>query len=193
MKSYKISDKQVAETIKKEGVGVLPTDTLFGLVGSAFSKEAILKIYKIKERNPKSPFIILISSIGDLEKFNIKLDENSKIFLQKNWPGKTSVIFDCPDKKFEYLHRGTKSLAFRFPNKSNLVNLIKKTGPLVAPSANPEKERPAQNITEAQKYFADQVDFYVLGKVSSNLPSTLIEIKNGKIKVLRKGAGKIKL
>lgn len=192
MKSHKISDREIAEIIKNNGVGVLPTDTLFGLVGSAFSKKAILKIYKIKKRNLKSPFIILISSIDDLKKFNINLDENSKIFLQNNWPGKTSVIFDCPDKKFEYLHRGTKSLAFRFPKKTSLINLIKKTGPMVAPSANPEKEKPAENITEAGKHFGEQVDFYVSGKVSSNLPSTLVEIKNGKIKVLRKGAGKIK-
>lgn len=126
-----------------------------------------------------------------MEKFNIQLNENSKEFLQKNWPGKISTVLPCSDKKFEYLHRGTKSLAFRFPNKSNLVNLIKKTGPLVAPSANPEKLEPAQNIVEARKYFGDKVDFYISGK-TSKLHSTLVEIKNGKIKVLRKGAGKIK-
>jgi L-threonylcarbamoyladenylate synthase len=191
MKNHKIIDRKIAEIIKNNGVGVLPTDTLFGLVGSAFSKKAVAKIYKIKKRNPKSPCIILISAIDDLEKFNIQLNENSKEFLQKNWPGKISTVLPCSDKKFEYLHRGTKSLAFRFPNKSNLVNLIKKTGPLVAPSANPEKLEPAQNIVEARKYFGDKVDFYISGK-TSKLHSTLVEIKNGKIKVLRKGAGKIK-
>lgn len=103
-----------------------------------------------------------------------------------------SVIFNCSNKRFDYLHRGVKSIAFRLPEKKFLKNLIKKTGPLVAPSANPEGEEPAQNITEAKKYFGDKVDFYVSGRIKNNLPSTLVEIKNGKIKILRKGSGKIK-
>jgi len=188
----KISDKKIITIIKKGGVGVLPTDTLFGLVGSAFSQKAVERISEIKGRNSKKPFIILISSLKDLSQFEIELDENAENFLQKNWPGKVSIVFPCPNKKLEYLHRGTKSLAFRLPKKKSLIDLIKKTGPLVAPSANPEGESPAQNITEARKYFGDKIDFYVSGRIFNKLPSTLIEIKNGKIKILRRGAGRIK-
>jgi L-threonylcarbamoyladenylate synthase len=187
-----INDKKLIEIIKKGGIGVLPTDTLFGLVGSVFSKKTVERLYEIKKRNPRSPLIILISSLDDLEKFEIKLDEFSRKFLQKNWPGKVSVIFPCSNQKFKYLHRGTKSLAFRLPNKKSLLSLIKKTGPLVAPSANPESEKPAKNITEAKKYFGGKVDFYISGRINNNLHSTLVEIKKGKIKILRKGAGKIK-
>lgn len=53
MKNHKIIDRKIAEIIKNNGVGVLPTDTLFGLVGSAFSKKAVAKIYKIKKEIPK--------------------------------------------------------------------------------------------------------------------------------------------
>lgn len=192
MKNNKISDKKIVEIIKNNGVGVLPTDTLFGLVGSVFSKEAIAKIYKIKKREQRKPFIVLVSCIQDLKKFEIKLDEDCKKFLQENWPEKVSVILSCSSQKFAYLHRGKKALAFRLPKKKELVNLIKKTGPLVAPSANPEGKKPAENINEAKKYFANKIDFYVAGKIFGDLPSTLVEIKNGRIKILRKGAGKIK-
>lgn len=188
----KINDKKIIEILKRDGVGVLPTDTIYGLVGSAFSEKAVKKIYQIKKRNPKSPFIVLISSIEDLRRFEIELDENSKRFLLRNWPGKTSIILDCPNKKFAYLHRGTQSLAFRFPKKKSLIDLIKKTGPLVAPSANPEIEKPAENITQAKKYFANKVDFYVQGRMIDNLPSTLVKIEKGEIVVLREGSGKIK-
>ena len=188
----KINDKKLIQIIKKGGIGVLPTDTLFGLVGSAFSKKVVEKIYQLKKRNPPSPCIILISSVKDLKKFDIKLDKSSKEFLQKNWPGKISAVLPCSNKKFEYLHRGTKSLAFRLPNKEGLMHLIKKTGPLVAPSANPEKAEPAKNIAEAKKYFGNEANFYIKGRASDSTHSTLIKFEKGKIEVLRKGAGKIK-
>ena len=94
----------------------------------------------------------------------------------------------CKKSEFKYLHRGTNSLAFRFPAKKSLIEILKKTGPLVAPSANPEGFKPAENITEAKKYFGgvDNSDFYLSGGTLKSEPSTLIEMaKNGEVGVLR--------
>jgi L-threonylcarbamoyladenylate synthase len=182
-----LSSKKLVEVTKKGGVGVIPTDTIYGLVGKALSRKTVRRIYKLKQRNPKKPSIILISKVDDLKLFRIKLDENTKKFLQKYWPGKISVILPCPHKKFSYLHRGTKTLAFRLPDCPELVSLLKKTGPLIAPSANPESEEPAKTIKEAKKYFGEKVDFYTdVGQLES-LPSTLISIKDKKVEVLRQG------
>ena len=65
--------KGIKKILLNHGVGVLPTDTLYGLVGSALSKKAVARIYKLRRRNPQKPFIILISSLADLKLFNIKL------------------------------------------------------------------------------------------------------------------------
>ena len=201
--------------ISNGGIGVLATDTIYGLVGSALSKKAVAKIYKLRQRNTKKPMIILIGAIKDLFLFGIKLDGKTKKLLNKFWPGKISVILPCLHKKFFYLHRGTKTLAFRLPAvvsasvkatadkkaladksagkpaKKNLIKLLKLTGPLVAPSANPEGLPPAKTIKQAQKYFGNKIDFYVdEGKLSSK-PSTLAAIKNGQIIIKRKGAVKI--
>jgi L-threonylcarbamoyladenylate synthase len=189
----KITDRKLIQIIKDGGVGVLPTDTLYGLVGSALLPETVKRIYKIKKRNPRSPFIILIDSIRDLNLFSVKLEKEAEKFLQKNWPGQISVVLPCPSKDFFYLHRGTKTLAFRLPKKDNLRNLIKKTGPLVAPSANPEGAKPAENISEAKKYLAKTVDFYIAGKKLKSLPSTLVRMERGKVSILREGAKKVKL
>jgi len=186
-----LSSEKLVEVIKKGGVGVIPTDTIYGLVGKALSRKTVKRVYKLKQRNPKKPSIILISKIDDLKLFKIKLDENTKKFLQKYWPGKVSVILPCPYKKFSYLHRGTKNLAFRLPDYPKLVDLLKKTGPLIAPSANPESEKPAKTIKEAKNYFGEKVDFYTdVGQLES-LPSTLISIKDEKVEVLRQGEIKI--
>ena len=64
-----------------------------------------------------------------------------------------------------------------------MIDLLKETGPLVAPSANPEGEIPAKNIEEARKYFGNKVDFYIdEGKIISE-PSTLVRIDEDEIKV----------
>lgn len=176
-------NKLLIELIKVGGVGVLGTDTLYGLVGSALSPEAVERIYNLRKRNKKKPMIILIGSLSDLKLFKVEKER----LLNKIWPGKVSVILPCPYKKFVYLHRGTNSLAFRLPNKENLIRLLKKTGPLIAPSANLSGLKPAETIEEAKRYFKDKVDFYAdEGKLSS-LPSTLIAIENGEIILKRQG------
>ena len=180
------------ETIVKKillngGVGILPTDTIYGIVGSALSEKAVARIYKLRKRNPKKPLIILISSLKDLELFNIKPDIKTKKLLNKFWPGKVSIIFLRVDKKLAYLHRGIKSLAFRLPKKRDLRKLLEETGPLVVPSANWEGFPPANTIKEAKRYFNKGVDFYVdAGKLTAE-PSALIQIKNHKIEILRSG------
>jgi L-threonylcarbamoyladenylate synthase len=184
-------DKSIVEKLIKEEVGITPTDTLYGLVGRAFSEIAVKKIYKLKKRSPKKPFIILIASLKDLDLFGISADNNLKKILKSFWPGKVSVILPCEKAKLSYLHLGTKTLAFRMPDKKDLLELIRKTGPLVAPSANPEGKHPALTIKEAKKYFGDNIDFYKDGGKLDSLPSTLIKIENGKVILLRKGAVKI--
>jgi len=179
--------KKAIQILQNGGVGVLPTDTLYGVVGSAFSKKAVSKIYKLKKRNPKKPPIILISSVSDLLLFKVKVDAKLKKMLTRLWPGKVSVILPCRLKKYTYLHRGTKTLAFRVPASIEVRKLLKKTGPLIAPSANPEGKKPAVSINQARKYFDDAADFYVGGGKRSLKPSTLIAIRNNKIQLIRKG------
>lgn len=177
--------------IKKGYIGVIPTDTIYGLVGFALLPETVERIYKVRKRSPDKPFIILISSIEDLKIFNIELNKNVLDILIKVWPGKITVILPCLENKFEYLHRGTNKLALRFPDKPDLIELIKNTGPIVAPSVNFEGEFPAKNIEEAKKYFSKDVDFYVDEGDLISEPSTIIEIKDGEIVLIRKGAVKI--
>lgn len=221
-------EKIIASILLSGGIGIFPTDTLYGVVGSALNKKTVERIYKLRRRDLKKPMIILISSKNDLKKFGIKITSQQEKILRKIWPGKISVIFDCPLKKFlppqpknltknilstnkqisldyagstndyfrcggEYLHRGTFSLALRLPKDENLIKILKKTGPLVAPSANIAGKEPAKTFAEAKKYFGEKVDFYVdKGKLKST-HSTLIKLnKEGKIEILRQGAIKLR-
>ena len=186
MKIYQnLNDQKLIAQIKTGKIGVIPTDTIYGLVGSAFDRSAVERIYRVRKRNLKKPMIILIGKISDLKLFGINVKAETAKILKKFWPGPVSIILPCQNRKFDYLHRGTKSLAFRLPAKTDLVKLLQKTGPLVAPSANIEGEMSAENIPEAQKYFGDNIDFYVDQGELIGKPSELIKIENNKIVILR--------
>lgn len=178
--------EEAIKCLKNGGVGVIPTDTLYGLVGSAYSPKAVERIYELRQRDKDKPCIILISSIDDLEKFGVHLTLPLRDRLEKFWPGKVSIVFPVANEKFSYLHRGGKSLAFRFPNDKDLIAILKETGPLVAPSANIQSFSPAKTIEDAERYFSTKVDFYQDGGEMGSLPSKLISFgENGEEIILR--------
>lgn len=176
------------QVLKKGGAIIAPTDTLYGILARAEDKKAVERIYKIKGRDNHKPFIILITDIKDLKKFKIEhshILQNIRMFPKGK---KVSFILTCQSSKFNYLHRGSKSLAFRIVSKrnKNLFNLIKKVGPLVAPSANPQGLDPAKTIWEAKKYFGGKIDLYINAGTRNAKPSTIISFTEGKPIILRK-------
>jgi L-threonylcarbamoyladenylate synthase len=178
--------KQAQNLLIQGKIGVLPADTIYAIHGLALNRQIVEKIYELRERNPQKPFIILISDLSDLEKFKVKLTPKIKNFLENIWPAKVSVVLPCPQKEFEYLHRGTNTLAFRLPNKDDLRELLSKTGPLISTSVNPQGLVPATNIQEAKDYFGDNLDFYVdVGTIKSQA-STVVKVTD-KIEILRQG------
>lgn len=174
-----------AEIIQEGGAGVLPTDTLYGLVGSALMPDTVDRIYKLKERNSLKPLIVLISDTEQLEQFGIELSESLVEQLESYWPGAYSIILPTLDDQFEYLSRNTDTIAFRLPDNNELRELIRVTGPIVAPSANPEGFPPATTVDAAKKYFGTDVDFYVDGGELVGKPSTILAFDDDEIKVVR--------
>ncbi len=180
--------KENLDILLSGGVGILPTDTLYGIVGSALHAETVERIYKIKGRDENKPFIILVSSVADIEAFGVEISKSERGLLKSFWPGKVTVIFPCEDEKYSYLHRGQKNLAFRIPVSSALIDILKKTGPLVAPSANIQGKEPATTIHEAKNYFGNKIDFYIDGGKITSLPSTIVKMEGKHFIILRRGA-----
>lgn len=169
---------EIVNLLKKGGIGVIPTDTIYGIVGSALNPQTVDKIYALRKRERNKPFIILISSLNDLKKFDVTLTKEQENFLKKIWPNPVSVV----------LH----NLAFRMPKNKKLLELLRAAGPLVAPSANMAGAKPAQTIDEAKKYFGERIDFYLDGGRIESEPSTLIQLKNdGSHNILRQGIFKL--
>ena len=182
-------ENQHLEILKNGGIGVMPTDTIYGVVGQALNPQTVERLYAVRRRRPDKPFIVLIGSIDDLKRFGVQTTEAENKILKTYWPGQVSIILPCPEPKLDYLHRGTNSIAFRLPNKPELLAVLHQTGPLAAPSANPEGLPSAKSIIEAREYFHDLVDFYEDAGPLESEASALIRLENGEVKVLRPGGG----
>lgn len=176
---------QLEKPILSGKIGVIATDTIYGLVGSALDPSVVERIYELKKRDVAKPLIVLIGKIDDLKTFHIKIDVQTDKILKKYWPGPVSIILPCSDDRFKYLHRDTTTIAFRLPKKESLLKILAQVGPLVAPSANPEGQPPAKTIAEAKKYFQNKVDFYFDEGKNTHQASKLIKIANGKEEVVR--------
>lgn len=180
------NNENLINILKQGGIAVMPTDTVYGIVARAEDEIAVDKVYRVRQRNPDKPCIILIANIEELQKFSINLTQTQRENLKQFWPGPVSIIFACEDDRFSYLHRGTETLAFRIPGNEGLRDMLAKTGPLIAPSANPEGKPTATNIKEANEYFGYLVNFYLDGGDIAGSPSKLIKLeKNDTFTTLR--------
>lgn len=183
--------KDAIPIIRKGGLVITKTDTIYGILADATNRESVEKIYTLKGRELDKPFIVLIPDLRYLDYFQVNCTEKGEKILSTRG---ITVIFKLQDPdRFQYIHRGTKKIAFRIPDDREFLNFLQEVDkPVVAPSANPSGLEPAKNIQEAVSYFQDRVDLYVdRGEVSSNIPSTIVEVENGRIKIVRQGSKQV--
>jgi L-threonylcarbamoyladenylate synthase len=182
--------KGAADSLLKPGsVGVIATDTLYGLVARAEDKAAVDRMYSLKSREQK-PGTLIAASIDQVEKLGLK--RRYLTAVEQYWPDAVSVIIPCADPALSYLHQGKMSLAVRLPDDDGLQKLLTQTGPLITSSANHPGEAPAATIEQAKHYFGGQVDFYIDGgDLSGHQPSTIIRVVDDAIEIIRQGAVKI--
>ena len=180
-----ITDPEVVQLLKSGAVGVLPGDTVYGLMGIGSKPETVARIFEIKRRENK-PGTVIAASVEQLVELGLK--RRYLVPVGQYWPGAVSVIIPAGDE-LEYLHQGLHGLAVRVPAGNDLQKLLQQTSALMTTSANIAGEPTAVTVEEAQKYFGDAVDFYVDGgDLSDRLPSTIVRVVDDAIEVVRQGA-----
>lgn len=187
MKVYNsLSDPTLLQQLKDGAVGVLPTDTVYGLVCAANNIESVKRLYGLKHRERK-PGTLIAANIEQLVELGIKARYLKSV--EQFWPGAVSV--ETPHG-IDYLSMSTGRQAVRIPDDAPLLALLTSVGPLQTTSANAPGEQVATNASSAERYFGDTVDFYVDGgDLSDRPPSTIIRIIDDAIEVIREGAVKI--
>lgn len=178
--------EQAMHLLQAGHIGVLPTDTLMGVVGSAHNREAVNRLYRLKDRQ-KKPGTLIAATLEQLVQLGLK--RRYLVVGQQYWPGPVSVVVPCASNEMAYLHLGKQSLAVRIPRSDFLVQLLEQTGPLLSTSANMPGKPPATQASEAYAYFGESVDFYVEPhQAMLHEPSTVVQVVDDNVVVLRQGA-----
>lgn len=180
-----LHDAELLKLLQNGAVGVLPTDTLYGVVCRAEDEQAVARLYALKSRERK-PGTVIAATIAQLVKLGVKARYLRAV--EQFWPGAVSVQLPL-DGTLAYYHQGVFHGAFRIPDDQKVCELLQKTGPLLTSSANQPGKPPANTIDEAQKYFGNQVDFYVDGgDLSGRGASTVLRVVDDAIEILRQGS-----
>lgn len=179
-----LSDVALVDSLLAGKVGIMPTDTVYGIVAAAGNETAVAKLYGLKHRL-HDPGTVIAASVEQLVELGLKQRYLKPV--EHFWPGSVSVII--PSHELAYIHLGKGGIAVRIPSQPELLTLLQQTGPLLTTSANHRGEPTATNLAEAEAYFGDQVDFYVEGgDLTDHKPSTLIRIVDDAVEILRPGA-----
>jgi L-threonylcarbamoyladenylate synthase len=182
-----LQDQALLSMIAEGKVGILPTDTIYGLVCRADNEESVTRLYLLKHREHK-PGTIIAANREQL--VTLGLQARYLKSFDRFWPGSVSAII--PTHGSEYLRQGVDGLAVRIPGDPKITEFLRAVGPLLTTSANMPGEQTATNLDQARAYFGDRVDFYVDGGDMSGRPaSTVIRIVDDAIEVLREGVVKI--
>ena len=179
--------ENASRIINNGGIAVFPTDTTYGIGCDPYNKEAVKKIYDIKNRERSKPFPVLVHSKEMAEKI-ILFDNFSKKIVERFWPGALTIVLPSSDTKLKDSLGVKEKIAVRVPNHKCTLDLLEKCNLLVGTSANISGESSVTDPNECMKNLQNYDVFVDGGPIISKGESTIIEIDNEKIKVLREGA-----
>jgi len=181
--------EKAKKILERNNIISVPTETVYGLAGNAYSNESIRKIYRLKKRPKKNPLIIHYYSIDDLRK-DAYFDKKFFKLYKKFSPGPlTYILKKKKNSKISSLANAKlKSIAVRFPKNKIIRALLKKLNfPLAIPSANISTGVSPIKASDVNDEFGKKI-FFILDGGSSDigLESTVVNLI-GKTHILRPG------
>ena len=181
-------DIQIATKAINDGaIVVFPTDTVYGLGCNPYNHDAVLSLYEIKKRKKTKSFPVLGYSKKELEKI-AEFNSLEEKIAEKFWPGPITLILKIKDKEIQKSLDLEGKIAVRVPNNQCVLALLKKCKLLVGTSANISGTTPFNDPKECDKNLSGYDLLIDGGIISSQGESTIVEIENNDVKILRKGS-----
>lgn len=183
---------KAAEVLRSGGVILYPTDTLYGLGVDALSDEALAKVREIKGRDEKKPIHAIVSGLEMAAEFG-EVNEMALALASAYMPGPLTLILRKKPSATIAMCEGRDEFGFRIPNSEFCLNLAREFGrPYTTTSANlagADPLRSAEKILAQLDEHASLIDLVIdAGELPKRLPSTIVNVCEGRIEVLREGA-----
>ena len=179
-----------AKIIKEGGIVIFPTETVYGIGTNGLNKEAIKKLYEVKQRPLNKPISLLVSNIKMVEQVAKNISKLEYKIMQNFFPGPLTIILEKKDIVPDILTANTNTVGIRMPSGEIARKLIEYAGvPIATPSANISGKPSGTNIKDIQKDFDGKVDCFIdNGESKLGIPSTIIRVINDEVHILRQGS-----
>lgn len=173
--------------LKSGQIVAFPTETVYGLGADAFNRDAVQKIFQIKQRPADNPLIVHVSSFKMLNAFALEIPEEADQLTEALWPGPLTLIFKKKPRVLDLVTAGLPSVGVRWPGHPLAQDLIARAGPLAAPSAN-SSGRPSPTKPEHIKEdLGDAFPIVEAGETQIGLESTVLDISQKPFQLYRPG------
>jgi L-threonylcarbamoyladenylate synthase len=186
----KRSVTDAAQAILDGGVIIYPTETIYGIGANAMEPKIVERVYDIKERKKSNPILVLIPDRSALDELTLGVPEVAEQLMSEFWPGPLTIVFKAAPIVSKILTAGTGKIGVRLssdPFCTELLSICKI--PITSTSANLSGESNPNSITMINKKVQDAVDLIVdAGTLTSQTPSTVVDVTKGKVELVREGA-----
>ena len=175
------------KSLQKDGVIIFPTDTVYGIGCDPYNTKAIKRIYKIKGRDEKKSLPVLGYSKNELDKI-VFFDEKSSKLADRFWPGKLTLVLKIKDEKLKETMNLSDKIAVRVPDNKCILSLLKECKLLIGTSANISGNSSLIDSKDCDQMLSNYDILIDHGKIHSDGESTIVEINDNKLSMIRIGS-----
>ena len=179
---------KIEKTLAAGGAVVLPTETVYGLFAQALNEEAVERVYELKRRPRDKALNLNVASLEESYAFS----KNQPCYLEQLYqaflPGPLTVILQANDRVPAWINSGMETVGFRIPNHPVTLDLIRKYGPLIGPSANLSGKVSGTSFQQIVMDFQEQVSGVEEDAALTGQDSTILDLSGEKALILRQGA-----
>ena len=182
--------KKAAQLIKRGGIAIFPTETVYGIGANGLDESAIKKLYQIKQRPLSKPINLLVSDIKMIERVTKNISDMEYKLMKAFFPGPLTIILNKKDIVPDILTANGSTVGVRMPEGKIARELVKCADvPIAAPSANISGKPSGTNLQDIQKDFEKSVDCFIDGgKSKLGIASTIVKVVNNVPHILRVGS-----
>jgi L-threonylcarbamoyladenylate synthase len=182
--------QQAVEALRRGGLVVFPTDTLYALGADALAADAIERVLLVKGRHRGKPLSILVPSVEAIVALGVSLGDGVRDLMQAFWPGPLTVVVKTPGRFPAALTAATGTIGLRIPGGVVAQSMLAAFGgPIIGTSANKAGGADPADAKTVQRALGGQIDLILDGgRVALGVPSTVIDCSVEPARLLREGA-----
>ena len=179
---------KIEKTLATGGAVVLPTETVYGLFAQALNEEAVERVYELKQRPRDKALNLNVASLEEIYAFSKNQPSYLEQLYQTFLPGPLTIILKANDRVPAWINSGMETVGFRIPNHPVTLDLIRKYGPLIGPSANLSGKASGTSFRQIMMDFQEEVSGVEDDDFLTGQDSTILDLSGEKALILRQGA-----